>query len=81
MSIAVGYRSPWWLALVFICALIIQAFFAYTSVIDVWEARFWNMPWTDAVPAGKGLVSAPYIGQPCPFTGLSPCNDSIYVCR
>lgn len=60
------------LALVLLSVLSFLGLFAYTSVIDVWEARFWNMPWTDAVPAGKGLISAPFIGQPCPFTGLEP---------
>lgn len=46
-----------------------QALFFYTMLWDVWEARFWNLPWTDAVPEGTGHRTTKFSGQPCPFTG------------
>lgn len=48
------------------------ALFLKTTYFDVWEARFWHMPWSDSTPIGPGQPgrrSAPYVGQPCPFTG------------
>ncbi len=46
-----------------------QALFFYTMLYDVWEARFWDLPWTDACPEGKGHRTTRFTGQPCPFTG------------
>ena len=46
-----------------------QALFFYTMMYDVWEARFWDLPWTDARPEGKGHRTTRFAGQSCPFTG------------
>ena len=55
-------------------AMILGYFYLFmrTTFFDVWEARFWGMPWSDSTPAAPGEMgrrSAPFIGQPCPFTG------------
>lgn len=59
-----------------VCGAMILCFFALflkTTVFDVWEARFWGMPWSDSTPISPsepGRRSAPFTGQPCPFTGV-----------
>ena len=63
-------------ATVAVCGAMVIPFFVLflrTTIFDVWESRFWHMPWSDSAPVAPGEPcrrSAPFIGQPCPFTGV-----------
>ena len=68
-------------ATVAVCGAMTIPFFVLflrTTIFDVWEARFWHMPWSDSAPVAPGepcRKSAPFVGQPCPFTGVQTLVD------